>query len=115
LLLPIASLQPCLAVGLNNFIDPFLASKREYRGEALQGELGCEESAMPREAWSSFHPGNMGFLNDVVLQDIAAYEQTQETLAMLKILALGNRQVEAGKVEPAAQVLKRLRQERKGS
>jgi prevent-host-death family protein len=51
----------------------------------------------------------------VVLQDIAEYEQTQETLALLKILALGNRQVEAGKVEPAAQVLKRLRQGRKGS
>jgi prevent-host-death family protein len=46
----------------------------------------------------------------VVLQDIASYEQTQETMALLKILALGNRQVEEGKLEPAASVIKRLRE-----
>jgi prevent-host-death family protein len=48
----------------------------------------------------------------VVLQDIASYEQTQETMALLKILALGNRQIEAGKLEPAASVIKRLRERR---
>ncbi len=31
-----------------------------------------------------------------VIQDVASYEQTQETLALLKILALGNFEVEAG-------------------
>ncbi len=45
----------------------------------------------------------------VVIQDIDSYEQTQETLAMLKILALGNRQIEEGKVQPATDVFKRLR------
>ena len=45
----------------------------------------------------------------VVLQDIDSYEQTQETMALLKALALGNRQVEAGKVKPAADVFARLR------
>lgn len=50
----------------------------------------------------------------VVLQDIASYEQTQETLALLKILALGNRQIEEGKVEPAAEVIGRLRENSKG-
>lgn len=44
-----------------------------------------------------------------VMQDIATYEETQETMALLKILALGTRQVEAGKVVPASQVIKRLR------
>lgn len=48
----------------------------------------------------------------VVLQDIDSYEQSQETMALLKILALGNRQIEAGKVEPAASVIQRLRQNR---
>jgi len=33
-----------------------------------------------------------------VLQDIHSYEETQETLALLKILALGQQQIEAGKV-----------------
>ena len=37
----------------------------------------------------------------VVMQDIDSYEQTQETLALLKILALGTRQVEEGKVQTA--------------
>ena len=50
----------------------------------------------------------------VVLQDIDSYEQTQETLAMLKILALGNRQVEEGKVQSAADVVARLRARDKG-
>lgn len=50
----------------------------------------------------------------VVLQDIASYEQTQETLALLKILALGNRQIDAGKVESAAEVIGRLRENSKG-
>jgi len=44
-----------------------------------------------------------------VVQDIASYEQTQETMALLKILALGTRQIEEGKVQPAADVIKRLR------
>jgi len=49
----------------------------------------------------------------VVMQDIESYEQTQETMALLKILALGKRQIEEGKVEPAAQVIKRLRLHRR--
>jgi prevent-host-death family protein len=46
----------------------------------------------------------------MVIQDVASYEETQETMAFLKILALGNRQIEAGKVVPAADVVKRLRE-----
>ncbi len=49
----------------------------------------------------------------VVMLDIESYEQTQETLALLKILALGTRQVEDGKVEPADAVVQRLRERSK--
>jgi prevent-host-death family protein len=45
----------------------------------------------------------------VVIQDIASYEQTQETMALLKMLALGTRQVEEGRVHPAGDVVRRLR------
>lgn len=44
-----------------------------------------------------------------VLQDVASYEETQETLALLKILALGNRDVAAGKTKPVGDVVARLR------
>src|SRR6266404_591995 len=44
-----------------------------------------------------------------VLQDVASYEETQETLALLKILALGSQQVERGEVTPVSEVAKRLR------
>jgi len=44
-----------------------------------------------------------------VLQDVASYEETQETMALLKILALGNRQIEEGKVVPAIVAIQRLR------
>ncbi len=47
-----------------------------------------------------------------VIQDVATYEETQETMALLKILALGNRQIEEGRVVPAKGVLKRLREKR---
>ncbi len=50
----------------------------------------------------------------VIIQDIESYEQTQETMALLKILALGNRQIEEGKVISAADAITRLR-ERKES
>ena len=49
----------------------------------------------------------------VVMMDIESYEQAQETMALLKILALGNRQIEEDKIEPAADVIKRLRKNRK--
>jgi len=45
----------------------------------------------------------------VVIQNIESYEQTLETMALLKILALGNQKIEAGKVESAASVINRLR------
>jgi prevent-host-death family protein len=44
-----------------------------------------------------------------VLQDVASFEETQETLALLKILALGNQEVTAGKIKPGADVVARLR------
>ena len=45
-----------------------------------------------------------------VMQDIGSYEQTQETMALLKTRALGSRQIEAGQVQPAADVIARLRE-----
>ena len=44
-----------------------------------------------------------------ILQDIGQYEETQETLALLKVLALTNRQVEEGKVRPVADAFSRIR------
>ena len=47
-----------------------------------------------------------------VLQGIERYEQTQETLALLKILALGSRQVEEGRVSPLADSVARIKAKR---
>lgn len=44
-----------------------------------------------------------------VIQDVASYEEAQQTLALLKILALGNREVEEGRVRPLADAVRRLR------
>ena len=48
-----------------------------------------------------------------VMQDVQSYEQTQATLALLKILALGNQQIETGRVQAAAEAIKRIRDSRK--
>ena len=45
----------------------------------------------------------------VVMLGIKSYEQTQETMALLKILALGQRQVDEGKVQTASDVVAKLR------
>lgn len=44
-----------------------------------------------------------------VIQDIVSYEETQETLALLKLLALGRQEAEAGKLELMKDTLSRLR------
>ncbi|HUL13588.1 MAG TPA: type II toxin-antitoxin system Phd/YefM family antitoxin [Methylococcaceae bacterium] len=44
-----------------------------------------------------------------VIQDVAIYEETPETLALFKILALGNCEIDEGKVKPVAEVVNRLR------
>ena len=40
---------------------------------------------------------------------MASYEEMQETLALLKILALGNHEVEEGRVRPLKDVVERIR------
>lgn len=44
-----------------------------------------------------------------MVQDIESYERMQETIALLKILAHGQEQIEAGKVRDAADVVASLR------
>lgn len=49
----------------------------------------------------------------LVVQDIKSYEETQETLALLKVLALGNKQIEEGKTVKAGDALAKIRRHRK--
>lgn len=44
-----------------------------------------------------------------VLQDVASYQETQDTLALLKVLALGSQDIAAGKLKPIEDVIARLR------
>jgi len=45
----------------------------------------------------------------VILQDIKLYEQTQQSLAMLKILALSNKSLKEGKIKPITDAFQDLR------
>ena len=47
-----------------------------------------------------------------VLQDVASFEETQEPMALLKILALGNQEGASAKLKPVADVVARLRAKR---
>ena len=46
-----------------------------------------------------------------VLQDVVSYEQMQETLALLKLLAMGDREIERGQFKPADEAFAELRAE----
>ncbi len=48
----------------------------------------------------------------LVVQDVESYERTQETLALLKILALGNQQIETGRVVTAEKAFRQIRKRR---
>jgi prevent-host-death family protein len=45
----------------------------------------------------------------VIVQDIRIYEQMQESLALLKMLAQSNKSLKAGKVKPIAKTFSDLR------
>ncbi|WP_428665586.1 type II toxin-antitoxin system Phd/YefM family antitoxin [Reyranella sp.] len=45
-----------------------------------------------------------------IVQDIVSYEKTQETLALLRILALANRNIEKGRYRPAKDVFADVRE-----
>ncbi len=49
-----------------------------------------------------------------VIQDVKSYEETQETMALLKILALGSEQIKAGKVTVASEAISKLRKKLAG-
>ena len=44
----------------------------------------------------------------LVIMDVKSYEEQEETLALLKILALGNREIEQGKFRDAEDVFAEL-------
>lgn len=46
----------------------------------------------------------------VVVQDAQSYEDTQQTLALLKLLTLGRKDIEAGRLIPANEVFAELEQ-----
>jgi prevent-host-death family protein len=50
-----------------------------------------------------------------VLQDVVSFEKNQETMALLKILALGNAQIEKGQVTPVAKAFAEVRRRNKAT
>jgi len=44
-----------------------------------------------------------------VLIDVHSYEESQESMALLQILAIGQKQIEAGQIYPLAEVISRIR------
>ncbi len=46
-----------------------------------------------------------------VLQDVASFEEMQDTIALLKLLAMGERDIEKGRLEPIDDAVANLRTE----
>ena len=44
-----------------------------------------------------------------IIQDIRSYEETQETMALLQILLMGDREIEAGDYRPVQEVIDELK------
>lgn len=47
----------------------------------------------------------------LVVMDVRSYEENEETLALLKLLALGNREIEQGHFRSAAEIFAELEKE----
>ena len=63
---------------------------------------------VPGSDYRSYSDRNGGA--KAIPKDIDSFEKTRETMALLKMLALGNRQIDAGRVQPAADAIARLRE-----
>ena len=50
--------------------------------------------------------------SEAVSQDVASFDETQDTVALLKILDLGSQDVAAGKLKPVSDAVDRLRGQR---
>jgi hypothetical protein len=50
--------------------------------------------------------------NKAAIREAVSVKQTQETLALLKLLAIGNMEIDADEVKPVADVVARLRANR---
>ncbi len=48
-----------------------------------------------------------------IIQDIESFDKERETIAMLKILALGNQQIEKGDATSASDALKKVRNKKR--
>ncbi len=46
-----------------------------------------------------------------VLQDVVSYEETQDSIALLKMLAIGEREIEQGQFQPLTEAVEELRAE----
>jgi prevent-host-death family protein len=44
-----------------------------------------------------------------ILQDVRSYQETQETMALLRVLAMGEKEVREGKFSPAREAMTRVR------
>ena len=49
----------------------------------------------------------------MVIQDIESYESTKETIAMLKLAAMGRKSAQRGKAKPAAKAFEDIERRRK--
>lgn len=47
----------------------------------------------------------------LVVMDVRSYEEHEETLTLLKLLAIGNREIDEGKYRPAAELFAELDKE----
>jgi prevent-host-death family protein len=47
-------------------------------------------------------------VSSLVVQDVASYEQTQQTIALLKIIAIGRKQIEQGQIKSMSEVFSAL-------
>lgn len=88
-----------------------LGARRDTGGGAIRARAAPEFS-ISRVPWAIVITHNGGA--EDVFEDVASYKEIRETLALLKILALGNRQVAQGKVKPIADVVKRIRERTAG-
>lgn len=85
-------------MGLHDRIKPI--SYLKAHGAELIRELG--EGAAPLVITQNGEA-------KAVLQDMASYEAMQETLALLKLLALGQNDIAEGRVEPVEGLADRIR------
>ena len=105
--LNIMPMMDMMTILLVAFIFQMATSDLELTASVVQLPKTEADAPLPEKSWMLVITQNG--VAKAVIQDVVSCDAMQQTMALLKTLALGNCQIEAGRVMPVKEAIRRIR------